>query len=110
MAVHADQGDAPERAVGVAVAAAMQPVPVGPAGGHRDRRDAAQAGEGPLGPQTRPGLSPGGDQKLPGGVHADAGQGGLLRRNSRDERDELHVQVHLHVRIPGLGMAVARPD
>lgn len=35
MAVHADQGDAPQLAVGVAVAATVQPVPVSAAEGHR---------------------------------------------------------------------------
>jgi len=37
VAAHADQGDAPQGAVGLPVAAAVQPVPVSPPGGDRDR-------------------------------------------------------------------------
>jgi hypothetical protein len=70
----------------------VQPVPVGAAGGHRDRRDAAQAGEGPFGSEPA-GVIACGDQKLPGGVHANAGQGDQLGRNIGDEWGELRVQV-----------------
>jgi hypothetical protein len=45
VAVHPDQGDAPQGVVGPAVTAAVQLVAVGAARGRRDRGDAAQVGE-----------------------------------------------------------------
>jgi len=93
VAVQADQGNAPQGAVGVAVAAAVQPVTAaGAAGGGRERRDAAEPGEGSFGAQPG-GVVPGGDQQLPGGIDADAGQGDQLRNGGGDQRGELGVEV-----------------
>ncbi len=89
MAVHADQGDAPQGAVGVAIAAAVQSMPVGAAGGHRDRRDAAQACERTLRAQSA-GIVASRDQQLPGGVYSDAGQGNQLGRDCGDQRREVN--------------------
>ena len=66
--------DAVEGGVGLAVAAAVEPVPVGLAGGGGDRGDAAEHGERGLGAQPV-GVVPGGDQQLAGDVGADAVQG-----------------------------------
>ena len=88
MAVHADQGDAPQGAVCLPVAAAVQAVPVGAARGNRDGRGAAQAGEGAFGAQPG-GVVSGGDEQLPGGIDADARQGDQVRRGCGDQRDEL---------------------
>src|SRR4051794_10063582 len=49
---HAGDDDAVERGVGLAVAASVQPVAVGPAAGRRDRAGAAQLGESPLRPNA----------------------------------------------------------
>jgi hypothetical protein len=57
VAAHADQGDAPQGVVGLAVAATIPPVAVGAARGGRDRRDAAQMGKA-ASPRSRWGLSP----------------------------------------------------
>jgi len=57
VAVHADQGDAPQGMVGSAVAAAIASVAVGAARGRRDGSGAAQVREGSLGAQPL-GLSP----------------------------------------------------
>ena len=57
VAAHPDQGDPPQGVVGVAVAAAVQPVAVGAARGRRDRGGAAPVGEGGLDPQPL-GVSP----------------------------------------------------
>ena len=77
MAVHADQGDAPQGVVGVvvgvAVAAPIEPVAVGPARGCRDGGSAAQVREGSLGAEPL-GVVAGGDQQLAGGVDPDPGQ------------------------------------
>jgi hypothetical protein len=48
VAAHADQGDAPQGVVGVAVAAAVEAMAVGAAREGRDRRGAAQVREGGL--------------------------------------------------------------
>ena len=45
VAAHADQGDAPEGAVRIPVAAAVQAVPVGASGADRNRGGAAEPGE-----------------------------------------------------------------
>lgn len=108
VAVHTDQGDAPQGAVGVAVAAAVQPVPVSAAGGHRDRRHTAQARERPLRAQTASVVS-GGYQQLPGGVHADAGQRDQLRRGRSDQRSELGIQV-VDLGLQGLPAARQGPQ
>jgi hypothetical protein len=52
VAVHADHGDTPQDTVRVAISTAVQPMPVGVARGHQDRRDTAQAGERPLTAKT----------------------------------------------------------
>jgi len=92
MAAHADQRDAPQGAVGLPVAAAVQPVPVGPAGRHRDRGGPAEPGEGRL--RAEPvAVVPGGDQQLPGGLHADPGQRQERGRDGGDQRGELGVEV-----------------
>ena len=70
----------------------VQPVPVSPAGGHRDRGYPAQPGEGPLGAQPG-GVVPGSDQQLPGGIDPHAGQGDEAGCGGGDERGELGVQV-----------------
>ena len=57
MATHADQGDPPQRVVGMAVAAAIQPVTVGATRGGGDGGDTAQVREGGLA-TSRWGLSP----------------------------------------------------
>src|SRR3954471_5040208 len=49
---HACDDDAVEGGVGLPVAAAVQPVAVGPAAGRRDRTGAAQLGECPLRPDA----------------------------------------------------------
>ena len=59
--------------VGVAVAAAVQPVAVGLAGAGRDGRDPAQVGEGGLAAQPV-GVLAGGDQQLAGMVLANREQ------------------------------------
>ena len=74
VAAHPDQGDPPQGVVGVAVAAAIQPVAVGPARGRRHGGGAAQVREGRLGAQPL-GVVAGGDQQLPGGVDPDPGAG-----------------------------------
>jgi hypothetical protein len=57
VAVHADQGDAPQGMVGPAVTAPVEPMAVGTARGRRDGGGAAQMREGGLG-ASRWGLSP----------------------------------------------------
>jgi hypothetical protein len=59
--------------VGVAVPAAVQPVPAGLARAGRDGGDAAQVGEGGLAAQPL-GVLAGGDQQLAGVVVADRQQ------------------------------------
>src|SRR3954454_15452455 len=49
---HACDDDAVERGVGLAVAASVQPVTVGPTAGRRYRAGAAQLGESPLRPNA----------------------------------------------------------
>jgi hypothetical protein len=90
--LHADQSDAPQGAVGVAIAAAVQAMPVGAAGGHRDRRDAAQACERTLRAQSA-GIVASRDQQLPGGAYSDAGQGNQFGRDYGDQRRELAIQI-----------------
>ena len=72
-AVPADQGDAPQGVVGVAVAAPVESVAVGAARGRRDGGGAAQMGEGGLGAEPL-GVVAGGDQQLPGGVDPTPGR------------------------------------
>ena len=43
--------------------------------------------------RSRPGVVSGGDQQLPGGVDADAGQGDQMWGSCGDERGELGVEV-----------------
>jgi hypothetical protein len=87
VAVHADQGDAPQCVVGQPVPAAVQPVTVGAPGGHRNEGGAAEAGEGGLGAQPLR-VVPGGAQELAGGVDTKTGQGEQLRRGRGDQDAE----------------------
>jgi hypothetical protein len=73
MAAHADQSDAPQGVVGLAVTAAVEALAVGAARGRRDRRDAAQVREGGL-PAEPLGVVAGGDQQLVSGVDPNSGQ------------------------------------
>jgi hypothetical protein len=74
MAAHPDQGDAPQRVAGSAVAAAIQPVAVGAARGRRQGRGATQVGEGGL-PAQPLGLSPAVTSSCPAVSTPDPGQG-----------------------------------
>lgn len=89
--MHADQGDTPQGAVGLAVAAAVESVAVAAAGGYGDRGGAAEPG-GCFGAEPVR-VVPGGDQELPGGLHSDAGQGEQFGSDSADQRGELGVEV-----------------
>jgi hypothetical protein len=68
VAAHADQGDAPQGAVGLPIAAAVQPVPVGTPGRNRDRGSAAQPGEGRLRAQAFPVVPGVGSDREPGRI------------------------------------------
>jgi hypothetical protein len=70
---HPDDNGQVQRLVGVAVAAAVQPVPAGLAGAGRDGGDSAQVGEGGLAAQPL-GVLAGGDEQLAGVVVADREQ------------------------------------
>ena len=61
VAAHEDQRDQPQGAVGLVVAAAVQPVPVRAARRHRYRGGAAEPGEGCFGAEPAA-VVPGGDQ------------------------------------------------
>jgi hypothetical protein len=87
MAVHANQRDAPQGAIGATVAAAVQAVAVGAAGRHRDRRRSTEPGEGPFGAQS-PGVVSSSDEQLPGGINADARKRNQPRGNRRDQGRE----------------------
>jgi hypothetical protein len=79
-------------AVGLPVAAAVQPVPVSAAGGHRDRGGPAQPGK--RGFRAEPvAVVPGGNQQLPGGLHPDPGQRQEFGGGGGDQRGELGVEV-----------------
>ena len=73
VAVHADQGDAPQGVVGSAVTSPVEPVAVGAARGRRDGGGAAEMGEGSLRAQPL-GVVARGDQQLAGGLDPDASQ------------------------------------
>ena len=62
---HPDHGDAVEGGVGRPVTTAIEPVTIAASGRGRDRRDAAQVGEGSLGTQAFGVVAHCGDQ--PGG-------------------------------------------
>ena len=64
VAGHPDDDDAPERAVGVAVSAGVEAVPLAFAGGHFDRAGAAECGEGVFVGQPL-GLSPAATSRAP---------------------------------------------
>ena len=85
MVGHPDQRDAVQGVVGLPVTAAGQPVAAGLAGGGRDRRDAAQGGEGGLAGEPV-GVEPGGDQQLRGDGWADAERGPQRRVGGGDQR------------------------
>ena len=70
---HPDDNGQVQRLVGVAVAAAVQPVPAGLAGAGRDGGDSAQVGEGSLAAQPL-GVLAGGNEQLAGMVVADREQ------------------------------------
>jgi hypothetical protein len=92
VAVHGDQGDAPQGVVGLAVAAAVEAVAVGAARGRRDRGDATQLGEGRLATQPL-GVVAGGDQQLAGGVDPDPGQRDQGGGGRGDQDLELVVEL-----------------
>jgi hypothetical protein len=73
VAVHADQGDAPQGVVGPPVTGPVEPVAVGAARGRGDGCGTAQVGEGGLGAQPL-GVVAGGNQQLAGGVDPDPGR------------------------------------
>jgi hypothetical protein len=80
--------DAGQRGVGLAVPAAVEPVPAGLAGGGLHRRGAAQRGERGLGVQP-PGVVAGGDQQRGGAVGADTVQAAQRRSVAGGEGVEL---------------------
>src|ERR687885_850476 len=74
VAAQSADGDAVERAIGLAVAAAVQPATVGFAGGGFQGVDPAQGGEGGLAVQSV-GVVPGGDEQGRGVVGTDTAAG-----------------------------------
>jgi hypothetical protein len=80
--------DAVQRGVGLAVAAAVEAVPAGLAGGGLHRRGAAQRGERGLGVQAS-GVVAGGDQQRGGAVGPDAVQAAQRRDVAGGEGVEL---------------------
>ena len=75
--LHADDHGSVERGVGVAVSAAVEPVPGGLAGRGRDRGDSAELGESGLGVDAI-GVIAGDDEHLRGDVGAHAKRGDEL--------------------------------
>ncbi len=71
--LHADQHDGVQGVVGCAVAAAVEAVAVGAAGGGRDRGGLAELGEGRFGAEPV-GVVARARQQLAGGLGANAGQ------------------------------------
>ncbi len=88
----AAEGDAVERGVGLAVAAAVEAVSVGASGAGGQGRDAAERGEGGFGDESV-GVLAGGDQDLPGDVGSDAGQGEQGGVDGAHERFDQCVQL-----------------
>jgi hypothetical protein len=100
MAVHADQGDAPQGMVGVAIATPVEPVTIGPPRGGGQRGHATQPSEGGLAAKPPRDVSSG-HQQLPGGVQANAGQGQQRRRGRADQLGELDIQgVQFRLQCP----------
>src|SRR5207249_4991807 len=88
---HAGDDDAPQGVVGLAVAAAVEPVTGDPAGGGGDRGHGAQVRPGGLGPQPG-GVVTGGDQEHGGGVRADAVEAEQSRGAGGNQRDDQLVK------------------
>jgi hypothetical protein len=78
--------------VGLPVASRVEAVPLGLAGGRRDRGYGAQVGPGGLGPQPL-GVVPGGDEQDRGGVGADAVQGEQARSMAGDQGPDEVIQA-----------------
>ena len=91
MAVHTDQGDAPQGMVGVAIATPVKAVTIGPPRGGGQRGHATQPREGGLAAQP-PRVVPSGHQQLPSGVQANAGQGQQRWRGRADQLGELDIE------------------
>ena len=89
---HAGEHDAPQGVVGLAVAAAVEPVAGHLAGRGVDRGDAAEVSEGGLGGDPL-GVVAGGDEQQGGGVDADTGQVEQARGGRFDEVGELTVKA-----------------
>src|SRR6266496_1561519 len=89
---HADEDDAVECGVGLAVAAPVEPVAVCLARGGVDRGGAAEHREGGLGAEPF-GVVAGGDQERAGGVGADAERLDEPRRGSSGELSQLSVEA-----------------
>jgi hypothetical protein len=92
VAVHADQGDAPQGVVGAAVTSPVEPVAVGATRGRGDGRGTAQVGEGGFGAEPL-GIVAGGDQQLAGGVDPDPGQGEQGGGDGGDQGLQLAIEV-----------------
>jgi hypothetical protein len=92
-------GDRPQRAVGGTIPTAVQPVPDGLARRGLDRAGAAHCGEGGL--AVKPvGVVAGGDQRLGGGLHADAVALQQPRRGAPDRPGDCRIQA-ADLRIQG---------
>ena len=113
MGPHPGDHDPPQRLVGFAVAAAVEPVPAGDlAGGGRDRGDATQVRRRAFAAQPLR-VIPGSDQQQRGGIRAGAVPGEQARRAGGDQRadqlfqavqlgvQELHAATQLAQRDPG---------
>jgi hypothetical protein len=87
----APDGEQVQGAVGLAVAAPVEPVADGPARGGRDRGDAAQVGEGGFATQAV-GVVARGHQQGGGGVGADALEGDQVRGGRGDQLAQVGVE------------------
>ncbi len=91
VAAHADERDAPERVVGLTVAATVEAMPTHPAGGGFEGRDAAELRERCFVAEPVRVVASG-DQQDRGGVRADAAQLEQLGARPDDERLDLAVE------------------
>src|SRR5512132_4394012 len=89
---HAGDHDQVQRRVGLAVAAPVEPVALGLAGGGGQWRGGAEHRDGGFAAQPL-GVVAGGDQQLPGGLHADPGRGHQLRGELADQGGDELVEV-----------------
>src|SRR4029450_9253200 len=89
---HAGDHDQVQRRVGLPVAAPVEAVALGLAGGGGQWGGGAQHREGGFAAQPL-GVVAGGDQQLPGGLHADPGRGHELRGELADEGGDELVEV-----------------